>query len=260
MKKSLRILRRRLLLIGRLKRMKKLRNLFRLSSATLCIFFVVTGFPASGVSDQNLPKEKGIGVEQNKTGGSEKISHVSVQNNRLSVKLVDAQFGSVIDRVAKKSGFAAVISSNAAQKKISTEFQDVELEKGIVRLLKLMREKNYLIQYDTNGVVSKLEIYAASAVSSGISRPKVPARPPVRRPARVAPASRRPTRSPDVRPATQRSRITRPRPRVRTPSQTIRENVMKSKNENSSRAKKERDEESVEVIPYVPPAGGQSQN
>lgn len=249
--------------------MKNLRNPFRLSFATLCILLIVADFAASSMSDQNLLKEKGIEGEQNKTGDSENISQVSVQNNRLSVKLVDAQFGSVIDRVAKQSGFAAVISSNASQKKISTKFQDIELEKGIVRLLKLVREKNYLIHYDTKGMVSKLEIYEGISASSVTPQQKRPAGSADKRRKYNPPKSRRPVvRRPPVRPATPRSRITRPRPRVRTPSQEIRQNVIRSENENSSRVRKESDEESVGVVPYVPswkqpasrPSGEQPQN
>ncbi len=231
--------------------MKKVRKTFTWFFLLLCALLIGFGYAAAGMPDENVLNGQEAERER-ETEKSEKSSRISVQDNRLSVELFDAQFGTVIDSVAKQSGFSVVISSNIKQKKVSTKFQNIDLERGIIRLLKLVREKNYLIHYDAKGMVSKLEIYSGAAVSSVASQPAVSSRPPVQRPARVSPASRRPTRSPAaVRPRVPRRRVTRPRPRVRPP-QT--ENINEApENRNREDVRGNLEEEPVGVIPYVPP-------
>ncbi len=231
--------------------MKKVRKTFTWFFLLLCALLIGFGYAAAGMPDDNVLNGQEAERER-ETEKSEKSSRISVQDNRLSVELVDAQFGTVIDSVAKQSGFSVEISSNIKQKKVSTKFENIDLERGIIRLLKLVREKNYLIHYDAKGMVSKLEIYSGAAVSSVASQPAVSSRPPVQRPARVSPASRRPTRSPAaVRPRVPRRRVTRPRPRVRPP-QT--ENINEApENRNREDVRGHLDEEPVGVIPYVPP-------
>lgn len=232
--------------------MKKVRKTFTKCFPSLCVLFIGCGFATAGMSDENVLNGQEVERER-KTGVLEKGSRISVQDNRLSVELVDAQFGTVIDSVAKQSGFSVVINSNVKQKKVSTKFQNIDLERGIIRLLKLVREKNYLIHYDKKGMVSKLEIYSGEAVSSVAARPAVSSRPPAQRPSRVSPASRRrPTRSPAaVKPRVPRRRVTRPRPRVQPPQTENINEAMENRNREGVRGDLE--EEPVGVVPYVPP-------
>jgi len=98
------------------------------------------------------------------------VSRVEVRDNLLSVELADAEFGGVMNAIAEKAGIKVEITGDVYSKKLTTRFTDVGLERGILRLISLMKEKNYLVQYDAKGGVSKVEIYSAA------SKPVTPAR------------------------------------------------------------------------------------
>ncbi len=74
--------------------------------------------------------------------------------------------------IAEKSGFELKMSGNVYNKKISTKFNDIDLDKGIARLLALIREKNYMVHYDKEGMLSKVEIYGEISASSKAPEPK----------------------------------------------------------------------------------------
>ncbi len=231
--------------------MKKVHKKIIGSILWLCVLLIAADYPAANSSDENDRGAQEKERNQEAPANAEKASTISVHDDQLSVELVDAQFGSVIDNVAQQSGFSVAISGDVKQKKVTTQFQNVDIERGIIRLLQLIREKNYLIHYDTKGMVSKLEVYSGSSVSSVTSRPAVSARPPGRSPARVTPAARRPTRSPDAaRPRAPRRRVTRPRPRVQ-PEQT--ETINEAINNRGRSGARGDLEEPVGVVPYVPP-------
>lgn len=97
--------------------------------------------------------------------------YVALKDNLLSVQLQDAEFGTVMKDIANKAGFQVDISLIVYNRKLSTTFNDVEIMKGILRLLTLIGEKNYSIYYDEKGAVSRLEIWG------GEQKPK-PAVPP----------------------------------------------------------------------------------
>lgn len=91
------------------------------------------------------------------------LSRVEVKNGRLSVELVDAGFGEVMQAISEKSGIKMEIAGGVYVKTVTTSFIDLDLERGIARLLSLVKEKNYMIRYDTKGMVSKVEVYGSGA-------------------------------------------------------------------------------------------------
>jgi hypothetical protein len=92
---------------------------------------------------------------------------VKVTRGRLSVKADKAIFGSLMDRIAKDAGFELSISPDIAAKTLSTEFMDLDLERGIQRLMGLIRHRNFFMFYGRDGNIKKIEIYGARKGSSG---------------------------------------------------------------------------------------------
>jgi len=94
------------------------------------------------------------------------IVDVALKNDRLSVDLVNANLGETIRSIAQKAGFSIEGNSSAFSKKMTTKFNDLEVDIGIIRLFSLVKESNYLINYDTKGSISKLKVYDPGAVGS----------------------------------------------------------------------------------------------
>lgn len=95
------------------------------------------------------------------------VMKIEVNDGLLSVEISDAEFGNVIKEIAEKAKFKAEISSDVAVKKISTTFKDIEVERGVRRLLTIVKEKDFTISYNTAGLIDKIEVYGGA----GISRP-----------------------------------------------------------------------------------------
>ena len=116
---------------------------------------------------------------------------ITVENNLLSVELVNANFGETIRSIAQKAGFSVEGSSDAFSTKVTTRFDNLEIDRGFARLFSLVKESNYLISYDEKGSISKLEIYgnaSAGSVQKSPVRPQIsPVRPGIRRPFPTAP-------------------------------------------------------------------------
>jgi hypothetical protein len=110
-------------------------------------------------------------AEQNHSEISRSFFHIEVANNLLSVELIDAEFGNVMNSIAKETGFKVEIDNDVSRKQLTTKFSGIDLERGIVRLLTLMREKNYLIHYDTKGMLNKIEIYGEKDTAPAVSIP-----------------------------------------------------------------------------------------
>ena len=125
--------------------------------------------------------------------------NIALKNDRLSVDLINANLGEIIQSIAKQAAFSIEGYSSVFSKTITTKFNDLEIDRGIIRLFSLVKEKNYLINYDTKGAILKLEIYGGEAAGS---IPKTPARP------QVSPA--RQQVSPPVETPSQRPAISRP--------------------------------------------------
>ena len=100
------------------------------------------------------------------------ISTVILENNRLSVEFDNVSFGEIIQTVAQKAGIQIHGGSASSARKVTTKFTDLDLEEGIMRLFSLVKESNYVINYDANGAISKLDMSVRSArMKSSQSRP-----------------------------------------------------------------------------------------
>jgi len=90
-------------------------------------------------------------------------------NNQLSVDFDNMPFGEIIEAVSQKAGFKVHVTGGSAAlaKKVTTKYTDLELEEGIKRLFSLVKESNYLINYDTKGNISELKIINSKASSTG---------------------------------------------------------------------------------------------
>lgn len=128
---------------------------------------------------------------------------VLVKDNLLTVYLIDAEFGKVLHSIAKQTGFTVEVDSDVSGRKVTTRFTNVDIERGINRLLMLIDEKNYLFHYDKKGTISKIAVYGADIISvSAPAKPKTPARPQVKR--EVTPSWRAPRPARQTRPVTAR--------------------------------------------------------
>ncbi|MBI5633371.1 MAG: hypothetical protein HZA15_07840 [Nitrospirae bacterium] len=135
-----------------------------------------------------------------------KVLNVEITNNMLSVELENVDFGTAIKAVAAKAGFKIEGKGEVFSRKLNTRFTDIEIERGVLRLLTLVKESNYMLHYDTGGMISKLEILGIDASRT----PSVP----TRQPMRPATVTRRPAASTDS-PQPQRPVTVTPSPRTR---------------------------------------------
>ncbi|MFA4829598.1 MAG: hypothetical protein WC855_04225 [Thermodesulfovibrionales bacterium] len=153
----------------RLRLSKRLINVFLALTFLTCllpVFTVQAQPPATPVTPQDIP------VEPVKS-----VMKIEVNDGLLSVEITDAEFGNVIKEIAEKAKFKAEISSDVALKKISTTFKNIEVERGVRRLLTIMKEKDFTISYNTAGLIDKLEIYGGGVISRPVGNPqKNPAR------------------------------------------------------------------------------------
>ena len=107
---------------------------------------------------------------------------IELKDNLLSVELINAEFGKALRSIAAKAGFKVEIKSDSSGKKLSTKFSDVDIESGITRLFTIVKEKNYLMHYDTKGAISLIEV-GSSAVRRPVAgtRPQILSGPQVKR-------------------------------------------------------------------------------
>jgi hypothetical protein len=98
-----------------------------------------------------------------------------VQGDRLSVNAKDQIFGNVIALVANSAEFDVDLTNDVFDMKLSTRFMDAMLQRGILRLISLIDQKNYFISYRPDGSIKKLEVYGDLAsgqrTRKRISRP-----------------------------------------------------------------------------------------
>ncbi len=184
------------------------------------------------------------------------LSRVEVKNGRLSVELVDAGFVEVMQAISEKSGIKMEIAGGVYAKTVTTSFSGLDLERGIARLLSLVKEKNYMIRYDSKGMVSKVEVYGSGTmqVKEDVStkpRPLPPAEA-----VSIPPARSRPRGMPAVRknpPASKR--ILSPLRETETDRSASKETRMGEKeNADSEGYEEEMPFEPAGKIPvYIPP-------
>lgn len=235
-----------------------LKRLFHVLTLMLAFCLVTVSF-VSGVGGQLVQPETESGGVHIQTEVQQKLMHVSIQNNNLSVELVDAEFGTVLQSIAQKSGFRVVIGGDVFNKKLNTKFEDMELERGVMRLFNLIREKNYAMKYDAKGKLDVIEIFESTASASAPAMMQPQVRPQVQRPAFIPPmpqsdsAASLPVPAPGRRPVPIRPPSIRSRalPQVGHQPSTIQapNNSMQEQTENEPQNDIE---EEVKEIPYMP--------
>ncbi len=173
--------------------------------------------------------------------------HIALKDDRLSVDLVNVTFGDIIQEIAQKAAFSIEGYSSVFSKTITTKFNDLEIDRGIIRLFSLVKEKNYLINYDTKGAILKLEIYGAETAGSV---PKTPARPQVFSPRQqVSPPSPAAPPRPAIPGIFPSGRRTAPR----TPQVSPQYSPPGQISEDQDIEDEDLPEEDVKEIPYIPP-------
>lgn len=233
----------------------------RFTLISLCLILVF--FVAMPAAAQKTPQMPGaetapsIPDEQEPQPEPPKsVLNVVITNDLLSLELENVDFGTAIRAVANRAGFKIEGSSEIFSRKLNTRFTDIEVERGVLRLLSLVNENNYMLHYDTRGKISKLDIFG---MSSGRA-PSVNSRHPLR----PMPALRQPAVSPES-PQPQRPAVVTPSPRTRRLPPSFRRRPVPSRpspppavqmpGTSNSQAEDDDDddEESVDEIPYVAP-------
>jgi hypothetical protein len=172
-------------------------------------------------------------------------STIKVENNLLSVELVNADFGEIIKSIAQKARFGIEGYSDAFRTTVTTKFANIEIERGFARLFSLVKESNYLISYDAKGSISKLEIYGNAAAGS--------VKPPATRQVSPSRQAVRPSTSTTSRPVS--PRISRPeaQPLPPEPSQPPHPVPGEQGQEMQDIGREDIPEQDVKEIPYIPP-------
>jgi hypothetical protein len=161
------------------------------------------------------------------------VMKIEVKENRLNVEIENADFGSVIRSIADRAKFRIEGSAGSFGRKLTTKFSDVEIERGISRLFSLAKESNYFLHYNTDGTISKLQIFPAGAGTSAVPGPRQPSggmQTPPPPPATVAPPR---TQTVPARPSA-------------PPPRTVRPQVFPDDDDDD-------DEDEVQAVPYVAP-------
>lgn len=216
------------------------KRLFVIFFCALIIFISAeTSFSQSPV--QNPVAETAISGEQPKPEIPVQVSNIDVKDNLLSVELVNAEFGGVLNSISQKSGFKIETSGDVSSKKLTTKFIDMDLERGIERLLSLLREKNYMFHYDDKGMLSKVEVYGGTPAPTSVSKPQTQIRPQFQR---SAPADAPPVMQ--GRPVPQRPTVSRTAP-VQQPDQPLYQPQVPQNNMEDNGG------DIVEEVPYIPP-------
>ncbi len=230
----------------------------------LAFFLMLLGimlFPSGTVFSQTImngpetpPDADGQTLQQEI---SRKVSNINVHDNSLSVELADAEFGAVLQTIAQQSGFRVVMAGDVFNRKLSTKFEGMELERGLMRLFNLIREKNYAIKYDTKGKISLIEVFQGTASAMpGKLQPVM--RPQVQRPAFIPPMPQTDPAAAVPSPVTRRPVPARP-PNIRSralPQMGLQPSPMQAppavSGEQADTEFQNGNEEEVREIPYIP--------
>jgi len=174
--------------------------------------------------------------------------NVDLKDDLLSVDLYEADFRSVLQALSVKGGIKVDMAGDIGKRKLTTKFSGIDLERGILRLMTLMKEKNYTLKYDNKGRVNLIEIYASSPAATG--PPKTAARnePPKTSP---SPGTRadKPVSGLQKNPPQQQRLIPPPG------QQPLRDNTASkaTRVQKKNAPEAEDDEADVEDLPYIPP-------
>lgn len=130
--------------------------IFLWPAAALCAEDAVS--PPAGEESPEA-EEGAVRLKEEAVGVIEGDQKVEVEGGLLTVGIKDAEFGKVLEEIAGKAGFEAEIDRSSYTKRLNTSFERVGIERGVLRLLTLANEKNYFIYYDSEGMISKIEVY-----------------------------------------------------------------------------------------------------
>jgi hypothetical protein len=222
----------------------------RLLHFSLCLLLVLLAAAAAYGQKPNQatpdPDDEGDAVLQPAQPEPPKqVLNIDVKNGHMSVELSNVDFGTAIRAIAGKAGFKIEGSGPVFSRKLNTKFSNIEIERGVTRLLSLVQESNYMLHFNTGGAISSLEIFPATggAASPGVRQPQRSQIPQRQLPARQQPQQPQPSAvtppGVPVRPIRPPTRPTAPPPRPVQPQ------VLPDDNEE--------DEENVQEVPYVPP-------
>ncbi len=228
----------------------------------LCLLLAVfLAMPASAQKTPQAPKPEAAPAAQEgqepQPEPPKSVLHVEIKNDLLSVELANVDFRAAMKAVADKAGFKIEGTGEVFSRKLNTRFMDMEVERGVLRLLTLVKESNYMLHYDTKGMISKLEIFGIE--SGKAASVATPTRQPLRPTTVLRPAdSLQPQRPETVAPVPRR-RIIPPAPvrrpvmsrPVTTPSQPAAQPSGAVKTPAAEEGNEE--EEPVAEIPYVTP-------
>ena len=139
---------------------------------------------------------------------------VRVRSGMLSVKLESALFGPTLQEIGRQAGFEAVITPEIAQKELSTTFRDMDLQKGLQRLLSLISHRNFFIYYGADDTITRIEIYGSGEVRK--------------------PDRRGQTYTPSTGPSRRQPKVRRPSSRTVTPASVQRPSVIQRKAPSST--------------------------
>jgi len=223
-----------------------------LAAMPVCAQQQPQGRPGGGDEEQVVQPEQPEPPKQ--------VMNIDVKNGHLSVELANTAFGTAIRAVAEKAGFRVEGSGEVFNRKVNTKFTNIEIERGVTRLLSLVNESNYMLHYAANGSISSLEILptaAGGAASPGIrqpSRSQIPSRPqPIPQPSPGESPSGSPRQIPlpvqPPQPAT-----VRPRSIPRVPPSSTRPVIPPTQpGQPQMFPDEDAGEEAVEEIPYIAP-------
>ena len=219
------------------------------------------GSARSQMPPQNIPQNAPAGEAVPQPEVPKQISIIKIENNLLSVELVNANFGEVIQSIAQKAGFTIAGYSDTYSTKVTTKFNDYEIDRGFARLFSLVKESNYLISYDTKGSIAKLEVYGTAATVGVPHSPGMPQTPPVRPQFRPSPPAALPQPATPAtpatprftRPAARRFPQTAPQPSARPFPQLTPHPAPAEDEEPQDIEPEDSPEQDIKEIPYIPP-------
>lgn len=227
----------------------------------LCLLLALfTAMPASAQkTPQVLKPEAALSVQEDQEPQPEppkSVLHVEIKNDLLSLELENVDFGVAIKAVAEKAGFKIEGTGEVFRRKLNTKFTGIEVERGVLRLLTLVKESNYMLHYDTKGLISKLEIFGiGSGRAPSVTTTRQPMRPtrtfrqPADSPQTQSPVTTAPIPRRRVLPSTteRRQRIPRPDKSLQPAAQPSDDPKTQTADENNA------EEEPFAEIPYVTP-------
>ena len=232
----------------------------RLFVLVCCILLLLSSSESFSQKPPQPSEDGAASAESEQPEPPKQVLVVEVSNGLLSLELANVEFGQAIKAIAEKADFSVEGSGDVFRKKLTTKFSGLDVERGITRLLTLVKESNYMLHYDSKGAVSSLEIFGSGAVSPAVGGVKQPPRPQtLTRPPAVPPAAPQPARpaapaaTSPVRPAARPAPPLLRRPAV--PARPAVQPIKPVQPQAADEADEDDDEDEEEVIevPYVPP-------